>query len=160
VPEKSGELPPEEVMPQLARHAALVLKGRTGIVRTLLFELPSASTDSRVAADWTFFCGIARVAQYVAEPMRLGRLRPMDPLWRCRAVNGPVLLRLLTGQYWSASWGTTCESKKVVIQLADNWGRAMRPGKLTEPGAAQPALQAVRATAPAVCPDPGRRTRR
>jgi hypothetical protein len=103
VPEKSGELPPEEVMPQLARHAALVLKGRTSIVRTLLFELPSASTDSRVAADWAFFCGIARVGQYVPERMRLGRLRPMDPVVALPRFIGSVLLHLLTGQHWSAS---------------------------------------------------------
>jgi TetR/AcrR family transcriptional repressor of mexJK operon len=126
--EESRERPPEEVMPELARHAARVLEGRTGIVRTLLFELLSSSPDSGEAADWAFLGGVLTVAGYVAEQMRLGRLRTMDPVIALTGFVGPVLLHLLGRPLLERELGYDRPVEDTVTQLADNWVRSMRVG--------------------------------
>jgi TetR/AcrR family transcriptional repressor of mexJK operon len=124
--EESRELPPEEVMPELARQAARVLEGRTGIVRTLLFELLSSSPDSTEAADWAFLGGVLTVAGYVAEQMRLGRLRSMDPVVALTGFVGPVLLHLLGRPLLERELGYDRPIEDTVTQLAENWVRSMR----------------------------------
>jgi AcrR family transcriptional regulator len=124
--EESRELPPEEVMPELARQAARVLEGRTGIVRTLLFELLSSSPDSTEAADWAFLGGVLTVTGYVAEQMRLGRLRSMDPVVALTGFVGPVLLHLLGRPLLERELGYDRPIEDTVTQLAENWVRSMR----------------------------------
>jgi TetR/AcrR family transcriptional regulator, mexJK operon transcriptional repressor len=125
--EESRERPPEEVMPELARRAARVLEGRTGIVRTLLFELLGASPDSNEAADWAFLGGVLAVAGYMAEQMQLGRLRPMHPVVALTGFVGPVLLHLLGRALLERELGYDVPVEDTVTQLAENWVRSMRP---------------------------------
>jgi AcrR family transcriptional regulator len=125
--ESSRELPPEQVMPELARQAARVLEDRTGIIRTILFELLSSSPDSIEAADWAFLGGVATVAGYLGEQMQLGRLRMMHPVVALTAFVGPVLLHLLSRPLLERELGYDAPVEDTVTQLAENWVRSMRP---------------------------------
>jgi AcrR family transcriptional regulator len=124
---RSSELPPETVMPELARHAARALEGRTGIVRTLLFEVLSASPDSREGADWAFTRGVMTVAGYIAEQMGQGRLRSMHPVVALTGFVGPILLHLLSRPLLESELGFDQPVEDTVTQLAQNWVRSMRP---------------------------------
>ena len=132
--EESAARPPEEVMPEIARQAARTLEGRTGIVRTLLFELLDSSPDSGEAADWAFVGGVAKVAGYVAEQMRLGRLRPMDPVIALTGFVGPMVFHLLGRPLLERELGYEVPAEDAVTQLADNWVRAMRPDQPQQGG--------------------------
>jgi len=127
VVEESRALPPEEVMPELARQAARMLEGRTGIVRTLLFELLSVSPDSREAADWAFVGGVMTVAGYIAEQMQAGRLRMMHPVIALTGFIGPVLFHLLSRSLLERETGYDVPVEDTVTQLAAGWVRSMRP---------------------------------
>jgi AcrR family transcriptional regulator len=125
--EKSRALPPEEVMPELARQAARMLEGRTGIVRTLFFELLSVSQDSQEAADWAFVGGVMPVAGYIVEQMQAGSLRTMHPVVALTGFIGPVLFHLLSRPLLEREMGYDVPVEDTVTQLAANWVRSMRP---------------------------------
>lgn len=124
--DKSRDLPPEQVMPEIARRVARTLEGRTGIVRTLLFELLSSSPDSGEAADWAFLRGVLTLAGYVGEQMERGRLRPMDPVVALTAFVGPVLLHLMARTLLERELGYNVPVEDIVTQLAENWVRSMQ----------------------------------
>jgi AcrR family transcriptional regulator len=127
VVDRSRALPPEEVIPELARQAARMLEGRTGILRSLLFELLSVSPDAQEAADWAFVGGVMTVAGYIAEQMQAGRLRTMHPVIALTGFLGPVLFHLLSRPLLEREIGYDVPVEDTVTQLAASWVRSMRP---------------------------------
>ena len=123
----SGDRPPQEVIPRLALEAAAVLRGRMGIVRSLLFEMLNASPDSEEAVDWAFSEGVMTVAGYVAEQMRLRRLRAMHPVVALTSLVGPVLFHLLTRPLLERELALDLPLEETVEQLAQGWLRSMEP---------------------------------
>jgi AcrR family transcriptional regulator len=125
--ERSGDRPPEEVMPELARQAVRALKGRTGLVRTLILEILSISPDAAEAIDWAFGRGVAAVLGYVMEQMALGRLRPVHPVVALTGFIGPVLFHLLSRPLVEKELGYDVPLEDTAAELAENWVRSMRP---------------------------------
>jgi AcrR family transcriptional regulator len=125
--EELGDRPPEEVMPTLARGAVRSLQGRTGIVRTLLFEVLGGSTDSLEGVDYAFGRGAASVLRYVSEQMALGRLRPMHPLLAFISFVGPIMLHLLSRPMTDRLISFDLSLEDTAGLLAENWLRSMRP---------------------------------
>jgi AcrR family transcriptional regulator len=125
--ERLHDRPPEDVMPELARQAARSLEGRTGIVRTLLFEIFGASPDSGEATDYAMARGAGALIGYLVEQMAQGRLRPVHPVIALTSFIGPVLLHLLSRPLLDRALGYDVSVDDTVTELAENWVRSMRP---------------------------------
>jgi AcrR family transcriptional regulator len=125
--ERMRDRPPEEVVPELARAAARTLAGRTGVVRTLLFEATSASEDAAEAVGYVTTRGIGTLVRYLVEQMAAGRLRAMHPLLAAQALAGPVLLHLVTREVAERQLDFAVPLEEVATALAEQWVRSMRP---------------------------------
>jgi AcrR family transcriptional regulator len=125
--ERLGDRPPEEVVPAIARTASRVLAGQVGIVRTLLFEISGASEEAAEAIHYMAARGVAAVVRYVVAQMAAGRLRTMHPLLAVQALVGPVLLHLVTRRVAEREVGLAVPIEDAVVELAEQWVRAMRP---------------------------------
>src|SRR5215471_2000752 len=124
--------PPDEVMPEVARAAARALTGRVGIVRTLLFEVASASPDSEEALRYVVEHLLKGLPGYLADQMAMGRLRPMHPLLAIQAFAGPIVFHLVTRDVAERELGFDMPVQEVVTVLAESWVRAMRPQQSQE----------------------------
>jgi AcrR family transcriptional regulator len=125
--ERLRDRPPEEVMPALARTAALTLASRVGVVRTLVFEATGASEEAADAVHYLATRGVGAVVRYVVEQMAAGRLRTMHPLLAVQALVGPVLLHLITRRVAERELDLAVPIEEAAVELADHWVRAMRP---------------------------------
>ena len=119
--------PPGEVMPEIARSAVRTLAGRTGMVRTLLFEIFGASPDTSEATEYALTRGIGTVLGYLAEQTAEGRLRPVHPLVALVSFVGPQVFHLLGRQLAERAFGYDAPLEETATQLAEMWLRAMRP---------------------------------
>ena len=119
--------PPDEVMPEVARAAARTLAGRVGIVRTLMFEVASASAESEEALRYVVGHLLTALPGYLADQMATGRLRPMHPLLAIQAFAGPIVFHLITRAVAERELGFDMPVEEVVTVLAENWVCAMRP---------------------------------
>ena len=119
--------PPDEVMPEVARAAARTLAGRVGIVRTLMFEVASASAESEEALRYVVGHLLTALPSYLADQMATGRMRPMHPLLAIQAFAGPIVFHLITRAVAERELGFDMPVEEVVTVLAENWVRAMRP---------------------------------
>lgn len=124
--------PPDEVMPEVARAAARTLTGRVGIVRTLMFEVASASAESEEALRYVVGHLMTALPGYLADQMAAGRLRPMHPLLAIQAFAGPIVFHLITRTVAERELGFDMPVEEVVTVLAENWVRAMRPADSKE----------------------------
>jgi AcrR family transcriptional regulator len=91
-----GDRPPEEVLPEIARVAAMAVEPRIGIVRSLLFEVTSGSADAVEGALPALRRLVEALGGYVVRQMALGRIRPMNPVLVIQVLLGPIVLHLLT----------------------------------------------------------------
>ena len=123
--------PPDEVMPEVARAAARTLAGRVGIVRSLLFEVASASAESEEALRYVLGRLLKAMPRYLAEQMARGRLRPMHPLLAIQAFAGPIVFHLITRAAAERELGFDMPVEEVVTVLAESWVRAMQPVEST-----------------------------
>jgi len=124
--------PPDEVMPEVARAAARTLAGRVGIVRSLLFEVASASAESEEALRYVLGRLLRAMPSYLAEQVARGRLRPMHPLLAIQAFAGPIVFHLITRAAAERELGFDMPVEEVVTVLAESWVRAMQPVESTE----------------------------
>ncbi len=122
-----GGRPPEEVMPELARSVVRELKGRVGIIRTLLFEITGRDADASEGVDFALARGLLAVVGYIAAQTAAGRLRPMHPVLAMQLFVGPVLLHLLTRQLAEERLGFDIPLEETATELARSWVRAMAP---------------------------------
>ncbi|HEY8677527.1 MAG TPA: TetR/AcrR family transcriptional regulator [Candidatus Dormibacteraeota bacterium] len=118
--------PPEDVIPEMVRTAYRTMAGRTGIMRTLIFEVTSMSDETQEAFRETGLKGFAMLARYLQQQMAAGRLRPMPPLLAIQGLIGGVMLHLLGPLFGEM---TGLDGETAVAQLAENWLRGMRPGE-------------------------------
>ena len=124
--ERLRDRPPEEVVPEIARTAARTLAGRTGIVRTLVFEVTGASEEAADAVQYVVGSGLATLLGYLVEQMAEGRLRTMHPLLAVQSLAGPILVHLITRGVAERVAGFSVPLEDVAVELAEQWLRAMR----------------------------------
>jgi AcrR family transcriptional regulator len=91
-----GERPPEEVLPAVARAAAVAVEPRIGIARSLLFEVTSGAPAAVAGAAPVMRRMLEALGGYLAGQVARGRLRPMHPLLAAQAFIGPVFFHVLT----------------------------------------------------------------
>jgi AcrR family transcriptional regulator len=132
--ERMGDRPPEEVMPELARLAARTLADRVGVVRTLVFEVTSASEETAEAARYVLLPALLALGGYLAEQMAAGRLRPMHPLLALQSLAGPLLLHVITRNLAERLLAVDVSLEEAVTALARSWVRGMRPDVVEERG--------------------------
>lgn len=125
--ERMRDRPPHEVMPEIARAGARTMAGRVGIVRTLIFEVTSASAESAEAMRYVLERFMRTMASYLLGQMAAGRLRPMHPLLAFQAFAGPILFHLIARSVVERELGFDVPIEDAVTALAETWVRAMKP---------------------------------
>ena len=135
--ETAGERPPAEVIPAVAYAMATAMEGHIGLLLQLLLEVSRGSPD-RPDGDPATNQDVVRgmrtlplVADYLAEQMAAGRLRPMDPDLAVQALIGPIVMHLLARSQAESRPGAgraaALPLEEVVDELVGIWLRAMTP---------------------------------
>lgn len=124
-----GDRPPEEVMPAIARAVATRLEGRTGIIRTLLYEVSGLSAETEEARQMALQEVLGPAAAYLAGQMVAGRLRPVNPLVAIQTFAGPLALHLLTRDLAGRLLGYEQPLDQALDELVGVWlrGLAVQP---------------------------------
>jgi AcrR family transcriptional regulator len=128
-----GDDPPEVLMPLLARSLLGGVRGRVGLVRTLLVEVSGAGGDAELARELALVEMIGPLVGYVTRQMAEGRLRRADPVVALQAFAGPLIMHLITRDILERALGFDLALEDVAGLLAASWLRAMRPGPAEEP---------------------------
>jgi AcrR family transcriptional regulator len=133
-----GERPPAEVIPAIAQAMAAAMEGHIGLLLQLLLDVSRGSPDrpdGDPATNQNVVQGMRTlplVADYLAEQMAAGRLRPMDPDLAVQALIGPIVMHLLarsqTESRPGAGRAAALPLEEVVDELVGIWLRAMTPG--------------------------------
>jgi len=132
-----GNRPPAEVIPAVAHAMAVAMEGRIGLLLQLLLEFSRGSPDrpdGDLGTSQHAVQGMRTlplVAQYLAEQMAAGRLRPMDPVLAVQALTGPIVMHLLSRSQAESRPGggraVPLQLEEVVDELANLWLQAMTP---------------------------------
>jgi AcrR family transcriptional regulator len=134
--EATGDRPPAEVIPAVARAIARAMEGHVGLLLQLLFEVSRSGPGSHAGADFQEDAADAMrtlplVAGYLAEQMAAGRLRRMDPVLAVQALAGPIVMHLLMRappeSQSGLGRGVAVPLEEVVDELVGVWLRAMTP---------------------------------
>jgi AcrR family transcriptional regulator len=88
--------PPEVLLPLVARAVAGVAGERLGLLRVVFLEVTSGSETALSGLTPVFNATLKVLADYMAEQMALGRIRPMHPLLALQTFVGPIFFHLLT----------------------------------------------------------------
>jgi AcrR family transcriptional regulator len=125
------DLPPEAVMPEIARTVYRTVYGsgetRLGLLRAVFFEVSSMAPDAEESAREAMQTIIGSVGAYVMSQMTSGRLRPMSPLLALQAFVGPIFFHVLTRPLVERVLGVAIDGEQAVTELAESWLRSMRP---------------------------------
>ena len=124
---RAGNRPPEEVIPEIVLTAYRTVAGRTGLVRSLLFEITSMSPEMSEAFAETGLRAFGTFGQYLAAQMAAGRLRRMHPMVALQSLVGGVMFHLLSGPVLSQATVDLPAGEQVALQFANIWLRGMRP---------------------------------
>src|SRR5262245_25055650 len=125
--ERMWDLPPEEVVPEVARAAARTMADRVGIVRTLVFEATSQSEEAAEAIRYVTTRALGTMARYLVVQMAAGRLRTLHPVLAVQSLVGPILVHLITRGVAEREIGFAMPVEEVAVTLAEQWLRGMRP---------------------------------
>ena len=138
-----GNRPPAEVIPAVAHAMAAAMEGRIGLLLQLLLEVSRGSPDRPDSDPGTSqdvvqgMRTLPLVADYLAEQMAAGRLRPMDPDLAVQALIGPIVMHLLARSQAESRPGAgraaALPLEEVVDELVGIWLRAMTPGDQQQP---------------------------
>ena len=124
---------PDVVMPEIARTVYRTFyaagESRVGILRALFFEISSPAPDTAEAAQEVLRMLVGALVMYLMEHMQSGRLRPMHPLLALQSFVGPIFFHLMTRPLAERLLGFDIEGEQAVTLLAENWLRAMAPGR-------------------------------
>jgi AcrR family transcriptional regulator len=120
------ERPPEEVMPELARTVVHIMKGRVGVIRSVLLEVASGNPDTAEAVNLVLLNLVGAVLGYLLEQMQAGRLRMQHPVLALQSFIGPILFHLLTREVVEQKLGLEMTTEDAVVELARGWLRANR----------------------------------
>ncbi len=122
--------PPEVVMPEIARTVYRTVFGggenRTGMLRTLFFEVSGLGPDTEDAAREVIGRLVGLLLMYVTAQMAAGRLRQTSPVLALQSFIGPVLFHLMTRPVAQRVLGMELDGEEAVTELAQTWLRAMR----------------------------------
>jgi AcrR family transcriptional regulator len=88
--------PPEVVLPLISRAILGVAGERLGLMRAIFLESTVGSPATIDGVRPAFEAAIGALAEYVAEQMVAGRIRPMHPLLAIQAFIGPIFFHLMT----------------------------------------------------------------
>jgi AcrR family transcriptional regulator len=124
---RTGNRPPDEVIPEIVVTAYRTVAGHTGIVRTLLLEVTSMTPEVSLAFAETGLRAFATFAQYLAGQMAAGRLRRMHPMIAVESLVGGVMFHMLAAPVMTQATVDVPAGEDVVLQFADVWLRGMRP---------------------------------
>jgi AcrR family transcriptional regulator len=132
-----GDRPPAEVIPAVAHAMAAAMEGHIGLLLQLLLDVSRGSPDrpdGDPATNQDVVQGMRTlplVADYLAEQMAAGRLRPMDPDLAVQALIGPIVMHLLARSQAESRPGAgraaALPLEEVVYELVGIWLRAMTP---------------------------------
>lgn len=130
VAQRRGE-PPEVLLPEVARTIGQSVLGagmnRTGVLRTLFFEVSGMAPDTEETAREAVVKVVGALAGYITEQMSAGRLRSMHPLLALQSFIGPIFFHLLTRPAAERVLGVEFDGESAVVELARVWLRAMKP---------------------------------
>jgi TetR/AcrR family transcriptional repressor of mexJK operon len=87
---------PDVVLPLVGRAIAGVAGQRLGLLRAIFLEVTSGSAEAISGMRPVFNATLLVLAEYMAEQMTLGRIRPMHPLIALQSFIGPVFFHLMT----------------------------------------------------------------
>lgn len=123
--ERIGDRPPDEVIPELLHTAYRTMSGRTGVVRTLLFEATSMTPETQQTFGETGLRAFGTLATYLSVQMEAGRLRRVAPVIALQSLIGGVMFHLLSDSLLGGRTGV--DGEQAVNQLAETWLRGMQP---------------------------------
>lgn len=124
-----GDERPEVLMPEVARTAYRAVARRTGLVRSLFFEVSSMSPDIEEVAGHAIGKVAGLLVAYVGGHMAAGTLRRMNPALALQSFIGPVFFHILTRPLAERVLHLDIDGENAVTQLAEAWLRAMAPEK-------------------------------
>jgi len=125
-----ADQPPEEVMPQVAQVLVELLGTRTGLFRTLAFEISSQQEDTAEAATLMLEGGLGSLLDYIQQQMRQGNLLTISPIVALQTFFGPFVVHLLTRSLVTRALDLTLSMDEVAAQFVSLWLRAMKPERL------------------------------
>jgi AcrR family transcriptional regulator len=124
---RTGDRPPEEVIPELVLTAYRSVAGRTGLVRTLLLEVTSMTPETQQAFTETGLHAFGAFAVYLSGQMSAGRLRRIHPMIALQSLVGGVMFHVLASPVLSQATLDAPAGETAVLQFAQVWLHGMRP---------------------------------
>ena len=125
--QRSGDRPPEELIPQLVLTAYRHLIGKTGVARTLLLEVTSMTPETQQPFAETGLRAFGILAGYIQAQMQAGRLRRMPPILALQSLIGGVMMHILSAPVLLQGAVPVPSGEEAVLQIAQVWLRGMRP---------------------------------
>lgn len=122
---RMGDRLPDELIPELVRTAYRTMAGRTGIVRTILFEATSMTPETQQVFAETGLHAFGALAIYLGGQMDAGRLRRVPPMIALQSLIGGIMFHLLSEPLLGAVMDI--DGEQAVTQMAETWLRGMRP---------------------------------
>lgn len=112
------EQPPNVVLPLVARAVAGVAGERLGLLRAVFLEVTSGSETAISGMRPVFNATLTVLAQYMAEQMAGGRVKPMHSVIALQSFIGPIFFHLLTRPAIERMAELPMSSQEAVEQLA------------------------------------------
>jgi AcrR family transcriptional regulator len=122
-----GAQPPEVVMPALARAVTAAVAGRTGMVRTLFYEVTGMEPETQEAVRYALGRGLGSLLAYITSQIAEGRLRRVHPVLAMQAFAGPLLVHVSARELSARVLGVDLDLEDAAVTLAELWVRAMEP---------------------------------
>lgn len=88
--------PPEVVFPLIGQALVGVAGERLGLMRAIFHEVTGGGIPVTAGMHPIFESTLGVLAEYVADQMAAGRIRPMHPILALQACIGPVFFHLMT----------------------------------------------------------------
>lgn len=114
---RSADRPPDEVLPAIGQVVARTVKGRVGLLRTVLLEVASGKEEAVEGMRPIIQRFIGSVAGYLVAQMAAGRVRRMHPILAVQSLGGPVAFHLLTRAAVERVLGLELSEEEAVEQL-------------------------------------------
>jgi AcrR family transcriptional regulator len=124
---RSADRPPEEVLPAIGQVVVRTVRGRIGLLRTVLLEVSSGGNQAIEGMRPIFVRFVSALAGYFAVQMEAGRMRPMHPILAAQAIAAPVAFHLLTRPVAERLVGLQVSEEEAVDQLVRVTLRGLAP---------------------------------
>ena len=118
---------PQDVVPALAQAIAEAMRGRTGLLLRMVFELREGNPETAEGVRHSWERGLPDVVGYLDRQMDAGQLRRMHPVLAIQLLAGPILAHLVTRPLTEALVDLRTPQTELVDEFAQAWLRAMAP---------------------------------